>query len=226
MSTGAKPLPSDWILLRAMVGIGMLCALVIALIFQVTMPIVTQNKAEALEQAIFKVLPQAEQKVVYGLNEKGEFIQVGSGFSSDRRVYAAYDRQGKLVGFAIEAQGMGYQDVIHLLYGYSPVEKAIVGIEILASRETPGLGDRIRTDREFLDNFKQLEVALTADQQFLVHPIQVVKGGGKTKPWQIDSITGATVSSQAIGHILRHSTAFWIPRLEQQKEVFKVGYHQ
>ena len=46
---------------------------------------------------------------------------------------------------------MGYQDVIRiLLYGYSPEHQAIVGMRVLESRETPGLGDKIEKDPAFL----------------------------------------------------------------------------
>ncbi len=57
-------------------------------------------------------------------------------------------------------RGMGYQDFIRLLYGYSPDDQAIIGIRVLESRETPGLGDRIETDADFLSNFQRLDVAL------------------------------------------------------------------
>ena len=58
-------------------------------------------------------------------------------------VFAGYDDNDQLVGLAIEAQAMGYQDVIRLIYGYSFEAQAIIGIRVLESRETPGLGDRI-----------------------------------------------------------------------------------
>ena len=45
---------------------------------------------------------------------------------------------------------MGYQDVIRVLYGYSFAEEAVVGIRVLESKETPGLGTRIETDPDFL----------------------------------------------------------------------------
>ena len=60
-----------------------------------------------------------------------------------RLVHAGYDETGRLVGLALPARAMGYQDQIHALYGYSPEQEAIVGLRVLESRETPGLGDRI-----------------------------------------------------------------------------------
>ena len=52
-------------------------------------------------------------------------------------------RSTVIVGLAVEAQGMGYQDVIRVIYGYSFEQDAIVGIRVLESKETPGLGDKI-----------------------------------------------------------------------------------
>ena len=139
-------------------------------------------------------------------------------------VHAGYDAMGELLGIAIPAQGMGYQDVIRILYGYSPAEEAIVGMQVLASKETPGLGDKIEKDPAFLANFRALDVALAADGQSLAQPVSVVKSGAKTSPWQIDGITGATISSKAIGNMLRHSTAYWVPRLYPlQRELARGG---
>ena len=39
-------------------------------------------------------------------------------------------------------------------------------------------------------------------------------------PWEVDGITGATISSRAIGNILGESTAKWVPLIYQQKETF------
>ena len=41
-------------------------------------------------------------------------------------------------------------------------------------------------------NFEALDVALSADGQSLAHPVEAVKSGAKTAPWQVDGITGAT----------------------------------
>ena len=74
-------------------------------------------------------------------------------------------------GCPTRIRGMGYQDFIRLLYGYSFDAEAIVGVRILESRETPGLGDRIETDPEFVNNFLGLDVSLNAagDRPALQH---------------------------------------------------------
>ena len=48
-------------------------------------------------------------------------------------------------------------------------------MQVLASKETPGLGDKIEKDAAFLANFEALDVAGAADGQTLQHPIEAVK---------------------------------------------------
>ncbi len=62
--------------------------------------------------------------------------------------------EGRLVGVAMEAEGKGFQDTIRLIYGYSPDKQQVIGMEVLESKETPGLGDKIIKDEEFLDEFR------------------------------------------------------------------------
>ena len=75
---------------------------------------------------------------------------------------------------------------------------AIVGMAVLESKETPGLGDKIEKDAAFLANFERLDVTVAADGRSLVHPLELVKPNQKTRPWQIDGISGATVTKDAI----------------------------
>jgi electron transport complex protein RnfG len=193
ISNPLSPLNINRRIFTVMLGIGFLCALVIASIFAYTQPIIEQNKKEALEQAIFSILPDATYKISYGLNGQGHFEQRTVASSVGQVVHAAYDKDQQLIGIVIAAQGTGYQDTIELLYGYQPDQQKIVGLAILASRETPGLGSKIAIDTNFLANFKQLDVTVSADKSSLLHDINVVRPGKKEHAWQIDSITGATI---------------------------------
>jgi electron transport complex protein RnfG len=101
---------------------------------------------------------------------------------------------------------MGYQDVIAVLYGYSFAEDAIVGIRVLESKETPGLGDKIFKDQPWVDQF-------FAGPQTPLIPVK--PGAGKGRPGEIDTITGATISSKAIMAIINNSIAEWRPVLDK-----------
>ncbi len=206
---------SAWQMYRAMVGIGVLCGLLIVTVYQVTLPVIEHNKAEALQAAIFRVLPDASSSATFALLESGGFEAVEGGDSGAPVVYAGYGDDQRLVGLAVEAQGMGYQDVIRLIYGYSFADEAIIGVQVLESKETPGLGDKIETDPAFLQNFERLDVSLVEDRTALANPIVPVKQGEKSHPWEVDGITGATISSVAIADILNDSAQYWVPRLQQ-----------
>jgi electron transport complex protein RnfG len=205
-------------MLRAMVGIGALCGLLIVLTYEGTLPRIEQLKAEALQQAIFKVLPGITNTKAYKMSD-GTFILTEDQAEAD--LYAGYDDQGNFKGVAIEASGQGYADIIKVLYGYSPEEQQVIGFYVLESKETPGLGDKIEKDPKFLDNFKAMDVTLTASLEALVNTVVTVKQGTKQNSWEIDGITGATISSRAIGSLLQKSTDEWIPVIYEHQEVFK-----
>jgi electron transport complex protein RnfG len=209
---------------RSMVGVGIVCGLAIVTVFQLTRPVIERKKAEALQRAIFQVLPDARSSTTFRFNGAERFEILEGAGADQPLVYAGYDENQRLVGLVVEAAGMGYQDVIRLLYGYSFAEDAIIGVRVLESRETPGLGDKIETDAEFLENFVRLDVGLTDELSRIAHPIEPVKHGKKEQAWQIDGITGATISSVAIADILSRSTSYWIPRIRRNLDDFrKVG---
>lgn len=205
-----------WPMLRAMVGIGVVCGIAIVGAFELTRPVIERKRAEALHRAIFEVLPGAASTRTFRLTADGAFEPLEDGARRDANeplVHAGYDASGALAGFALEASGMGYQDTIRVLYGYAPGPQTIVGLRVLESRETPGLGDKIDVDPDFRANFAALDVALDAAGAAPAHPIELVRHGEKSCQWQIDAITGATVSSRAVADLLRDSAAFWTPRL-------------
>ena len=214
---------SAWHMYRAMVSVGVVCGLLIVGVFQATLPIIERNKAEALRSAIFHVLPDATTSTTFRFDESGGFSVVKGESAGMPQVYAGYDDDHQLVGLAVEAQGMGYQDVIRLIYGYSFVDEAIIGIQVLDSKETPGLGDKIENDPEFLANFERLDVSLGEDPSALAQAIVPVRHGNKTHPWEVDGITGATISSKAIASILDGSAQYWVPRIRRNLEALQGG---
>lgn len=218
MSEGATiPVTSSSSMLRAMVGIGLLCGLLIVLTYEGTLPRIERLRAEALQQAIFRVVP--------GITDTQAFTWNGQGFavadeSSSELIYAGYDADGNFKGVAIEAAGQGYADIIRILYGYDPVNQTVIGFYVLESKETPGLGDKIEKMDHFLENFKALDVSLKEDMTGLNNQVVTVKQGEKNNPWEVDGITGATISSRAIGSIIDESAGIWMSRIYQNKDFF------
>jgi electron transport complex protein RnfG len=184
---------------------GLLSGIAIIAIYEITLPTITANQARELREAVFKVLPGVGQmqQLVY---RNGKLIVSGERNKGETAIYAGYDSNGDFVGYAIPAAGPGYQDTISLLYGFVPGRALVVGMEILASRETPGLGDKIYKDAEFVASFGALAVE---------PEIVAVKSGTKSKRNEIDAITGATISSKAVVRIINEAHTEWSPRLPQ-----------
>lgn len=204
-------------MLSTMVGIGLLCALLIAVVYEGTSSRIELLRAEALQAAIFKVLPGTVKVKPFQVNESGLFEGEGASTEPGLLIFAGYDHSGNLVGVAIEASGQGYADLIKVLYGYDPFKQAIIGMEVLETKETPGLGDKIEKDPEFLANFVSLDVSIS-NEGVLSNEIVTVKSGTKRHPWEIDGITGATISSRAIGSMLNQSANDWIPLIHKNAD--------
>jgi electron transport complex protein RnfG len=216
----APTTPKSGIMLRAMVGIGVFCALLIVLTYEGTLPRVTRLKAEALEKAIFKVVPGITQTRAYQLDANNQFVPANAEDKEAEVVYAGFDDSGELLGVAIAAGEQGYADIIRILYGYDPEQQTVVGFYVLESKETPGLGDKIEKDTNFLANFRALDVSLNDNMSGLNNTVVPVKAGTKENPWEVDGISGATISSKAIGNALGKSTQKWVPLIYQNREVF------
>ena len=199
----ASPEPTPLRLVLTLSLAGLLSGLIIVGIFETTLPTITAYQAEQLRLAVFEVLPGTRrlQRLVYRDGALTPSEETGDDIEY---VYAGYDGDDRLLGYAIPGAGPGFQDTIKLLYGYRPALAQVSGMRILESRETPGLGDKIYKDQAFVDGFRALAVA---------PEIQAVKKGRGGAPHQIDAITGATISSKAVVRIINQANERWLPRL-------------
>lgn len=183
-----------------------LSGLALASVYQVTKPIIDANDAAALRTAVLQVVPGAAslQRVA---SVDGTLTAVADGaVAPGPVVYGAYDETGRFLGYAIEGSGPGFQDTIRLLYGYDPAQRRVIGLAVLDSRETPGLGDKIWKDDAFVGNFGALAVA----------PSIVVVKDGRDDDNEVDAITGATISSKAVVQIINEANETWSPTLDSE----------
>lgn len=206
-------------MIQVLGGIAMLSGFLVVLTYQLTLPRIELNKQRAIERAVFQVVPGAVERRDFLVDEHG--VRPASAGGTGTRVYGAYDAEGKLKGIAAEAAARGYQDVVRILYGYELGCQCITGFAVLQSTETPGLGDKITKDAKFLANFP-LDARVSADARTLANAIVTVKHGKKTAPWQIDAISGATITSTAVGKALDGSAQTLVPQLQAGKSSFEV----
>ncbi len=206
-----RRMSTDLALIVTLGGVAMLSGFLVVMVYQLTKPVIAENQRRAEARAISQVIPGAVSSRAFIL--KGDRLIPAGRRPQGEVIYAGYDRKGRLAGIAAKARAQGYADIIYLLYGYDPQCACIRGVHVLKMAETPGLGDKIRTDPEFLKNFQALDASLDAEGKALQNPIVTVKHGRKRNPWEIDAISGATISSRAVGRALNASASRILPRL-------------
>jgi electron transport complex protein RnfG len=202
ISAGRKE-PGSLRLIATLGVAGMLAGSVLAGVYQVTKDKIDANKAERLRRGVFQVVPGSSLLKKLALRD-GQLVAVAEGeLVTDPTVHAAYDEQQRFVGWAISGSAPGFQDTVAVLYGYDPQRRRVTGMYILESRETPGLGDKIFKDADFVGNFDDLAV----DPE-----IVLVKDGADADN-EVDAITGATISSRVVVKIINDANARWLDLL-------------
>ncbi len=200
--------------------------LLIVFVYQGTLPLIQANQAERLQNAIFEVLPGAESRLAFLVTEEGEIEHI-EGEDADQRAtfFAGYDDDGNLVGVALRASAMGYQDVIRIIYGYDPDAETLIGYQVMENTETPGLGDRIATDSDFVASFEGLSVEIDEATGELKQPVDSVAEGAPRDDHEIDGIAGATISVDAVVEMLNRSLNEYAAVIrEHRSEIEEAGH--
>ena len=175
---------------------GMISGLALSSVYQITDPIIQANNQRELEEAVLEVVPGA-----MGMQE----LVLANDAEVEKTIYAAYDENDQFLGYAIEGSWAGFADKIRLIYGYDPSTKRIVGMKVLESLETPGLGDKIKKDKNpaFSAQFDNLAI----------EPMIVAVKDKKDQDNEIDAITGATISSKAVVKAINEANEGWLQYL-------------
>ncbi|MDF1533885.1 MAG: RnfABCDGE type electron transport complex subunit G [Methanosarcinaceae archaeon] len=134
------------------------------------------NYELARQEALKEIMPDAANfEAVEGgiINDEG-----------DREIYyyRAFDASGNPAGYAFFRQQAGAQGMIEVAGGVNANFEMLTGMTVMGHSETPGLGAKIVTP-EFKNQFVNIAIA----------DLSLSSAGGK-----IDSITGASISSQAV----------------------------
>lgn len=216
----APPMPSPVAMIRTLGLIAMFAGLSVVLVFQWTDPIIKEKERLALEKAIFQVVPGVQPEEAVRVSYKadaGALVRLDETEAGEADLFAVYGGSGELAGIALQGAAQGYQDVVRTLFAYDSGCECIVGLTIMKSTDTPGMGDKgtVEGNEKFMANFQNLSVAMAADKSALAHPIDTVKHGTKTQPWEVDAISGATITSRAIGNGLRKTTGKLVPVIAQ-----------
>jgi electron transport complex protein RnfG len=202
-----KPV-STFRLIATLAIAGALAGLLIVLVNQHTKPLIDAYKAEQLKIAVYEVLPGTDHYDTYYLVDSTLSLTLPEGAkeSEFKRIYVGYKADYQLNGVAMSRGESGFQDVIMIIFGFDPNSSTLMGMKVLDSKETPGLGDKIFKDMKYVN-------------QFFAGPatplIPTKPGRGKGLPGEIDTITGATISSKKLIEIINHAIEEWKPIMDQ-----------
>ncbi len=208
-------------MVRLLGTVSLACGILIVGTNLATSSRIRHNQETIMRDSVAELLPGIQKQIIYSIQPSGELKIVTGLEAGGPRLFAGYDSTGKFLGVVIESSARGYADLISAMYAYSPEKQAIVGFKVVDMRETPGLGDRVRSDPDFAKNFVDLDATIVDGKP--AHPVKVVKHGSKKNPWEIDAISGATISSRAVGKLMGTSIQDVIPVVRKNLERIERG---
>lgn len=154
-------------------------ALVLAVVNNITAPIIERNTIEKQEIAMKSVVSNAVRFENADMSALA-LVEIPCAVTS---VYNAVDSKDNTIGYAVMVSTVGYGGEILLTVGIDN-ELKVTGIDVISHSETPGLGENC-TKAQFKDQFKGKEIG-----------IEVVKNGASGN--QVDAISSATITSKAV----------------------------
>ena len=195
-----------WRLIATLAVAGAIAGLLIVSVFQWAQPRIQANQAEALRAAVVEVLkgPERTERLFLYEGALTTAVPPVSDTLEVERVFLGFDAAGTPVGFAVTGAEPGFQDLVHVIFGYDPVTHRLLGMKVLDNKETPGLGDAIVKDAEFVGEFDGVATPV----------VGVKKGAGRGAPGEVDMITGATISSRTVISVINNRIEALQPLLE------------
>ena len=150
--------------------IAAVVAAALAVVNQITAPVIQKAQEEKTRNAILKVLPGGYDREITDYSDPSGMVT---------RVYQGAN------GYALEVTPSGFDGTITLMVGVD-LEGKVLGISVISHTETAGLGAVSAADSAAGEAFRQQFIGQSGH-------VQVKKDGGN-----MDAITGATVTSRAI----------------------------
>ena len=150
--------------------IAVVVAGLLAVVNQLTAPVIAQSTREKTQAAIRQVLPGGYETEITDFSDKTGLVS---------KVY-----QGKS-GYALEVNPVGFDSAICMMVGIDN-EGKVLGIAIVSHTESAGLGAVAAADTQKGQTFRQQFAGAFSS-------VSVSKDGG-----EIDAITNATITSRAV----------------------------
>lgn len=187
-------------------SVGLISGGLLATVGLLTKERIELNKQKEIQEAIIQVVPgtQSSQKIYE---------------QKDLTVYEGKTLEGGLAGYALYVSGVGFQDKITLMVGIDPSLAKMNSLKVLDQKETPGLGAKITSPELFLIFWENKDISrpLSLRKPPVSSPDQLA-------PTEVNTITGATISSEAVLGIV-NTALEEVKRLREEGRLSNGGSH-
>lgn len=160
---------------------------------------IAQRKELAKVESFNKII-DSKFKIDTDVNIAEDFDSEYVGVSLDE-AYVFEDEEGELKGIvALVTTTEGYKDDIQMSVGIEMVSQSaktgeICGIDFLSINETPGLGMNV-TDEDYI-------------KQYIGKSVELMVSKNAVSENQIDTVSGATITSEAVTEAVNAVLAFY-----------------
>ncbi len=165
-------------------SIGLISGAFLAGVGTLTKNRIALNKQKEINEAITRVISGAQ--ISNKIYEEKDLI-----------IYRVNGEKNNLLGYAVYAGGVGFQDKIYLMFGVDPEITKIHSLTVLDQKETPGLGAKITSEKNFLQFWKNRDCT----EKITLHK-PAVNSPDQLSPYEVNIISGATISSEAVVNIV------------------------
>ena len=200
MSKDMKSMLKDAAILLA---ITLIAGLILGVVYQVTKEPIALQEAKAKQEACQEVFTDAAKfETVDGFTEEAAFQVISSEYPEEDiyEVVKAVDESGESLGYVISVTTLeGYGGVIQFSIGIRN-DGTVNGISILSIAETPGLGMNAESvlkpqfAGKTVEKFEYTKTGATADNQ-------------------VDAISGATITTNAIVNGVNAGLSYFMTEL-------------
>ena len=179
--------------------IAAICTALVAFTYQITDERIAMNEQAWLEQSLQPALSGVSFDS--GVSESVVTIPAPHTLpgSDDAIIYRVYSGESPVAALFVVSARDGYAGAIKMLVGVD-INGKVTGVHVLAHRETPGLGDRIESDKT--DWVRQF------DGRSLGDPVagnwKIKRDGG-----EFDQLTGASVTPRAVVKAIRQTLEYF-----------------
>ncbi|PKG40433.1 electron transport complex subunit RsxG [Psychromonas sp. Urea-02u-13] len=184
---------------------AIICTAAVATVNQLTKPVIAQQEQMALIKTINQLIPEDayDNEIFASCFEISDDQLLGKG--QTQQVFVA-KKGNKPVALMLETSTFkGYAGEIKLAIGIFEDGK-VAGVRVIRHTETPGLGDKIQTNKsEWIYSFNDKDYQVAQDARW-----EVKKNGG-----DIDAFTGATITPRAVTHAVKDALIYFAKHKQQ-----------